>query len=343
MKWWIVLFLAVRTFALPNLEEKTSEFVLETKKLEIPGYPNAFNPSITRWGDEYLLSFRIIPDRKNKYDTRIGVVRLDANFKAIGDAQILQTRQPEELGIPRGEDGRLIWIGPTLYLVYSDCPDLKMSRGGFRMHLAKLIFEEETFRLERSDRITQYEGADSRIREKSWTPFDFGGELFLAYSQMPHRIFRPLLGTGSCETISTTFGDLAWDWGVLRGGTAAQLEGDEYLSFFHSTITMASEQSGGEKMPHYFMGAYTFSRMPPFQITKMSPEPIFAPTFYAGEMYQPYHVPIRCIFPCGFVSDEQFIWVVYGRQDHESWVIKMDKAALLASLKPVNCLEMTRD
>ena len=38
-------------FAFLDLETMNADFVLETKKIDIPGYPDAFNPSITQWND----------------------------------------------------------------------------------------------------------------------------------------------------------------------------------------------------------------------------------------------------------------------------------------------------
>jgi len=35
--------------ALIDLDSMAQDFVLETKKIEIPGYPCAFNPAIVRW------------------------------------------------------------------------------------------------------------------------------------------------------------------------------------------------------------------------------------------------------------------------------------------------------
>ena len=87
-------------------------------------------------------------------------------------------------------------------------------------------------------------------------------------------------------------------------------------------------------MVHYFMGAYTFEKYPPFAITAISPEPIVADTFYKGPMHASWK-PLRVIFLGGFVYNRSFIWVVYGRQDHEIWVVKLDKEKLLNSLTPV--------
>ena len=87
-------------------------------------------------------------------------------------------------------------------------------------------------------------------------------------------------------------------------------------------------------MTHYFMGAYTFSAKPPFQITRISTEPIIGKNFYNGPAYTTWK-PLRVVFPTGCLMDEDFIWVTYGRQDFEIWVAKFDKQALLESL--VSC------
>ena len=34
--------------------------------------------------------------------------------------------------------------------------------------------------------------------------------------------------------------------------------------------------------------------------------------------------------------DEEHVWIVYGRQDHELWVAKLDKKGLLESLVDCN-------
>jgi len=34
--------------------------------------------------------------------------------------------------------------------------------------------------------------------------------------------------------------------------------------------------------------------------------------------------------------DEQFIWKVYGRQDHEIWMAKLEKTGLYDNMEPCN-------
>ena len=104
----------------------------------------------------------------------------------------------------------------------------------------------------------------------------------------------------------------------------------EYLSFFHSGKKMVSDVSLGKELWHYFMGAYTFSCDPPFQITKMVPAPLSAEGFYT-----PSDCIKRVIFPGGFAVIEPHIYVSYGKDDREMWVATLDKAALMQFLRPV--------
>ena len=73
----LALFLSSFTFATfaadsVDLDALTEEFIIETKKIEIPDFPYAFNPSIVRWGDFILMSFRVIPDRRQSFTSWIG-------------------------------------------------------------------------------------------------------------------------------------------------------------------------------------------------------------------------------------------------------------------------------
>lgn len=322
-----------------NLEENAQDFVLEIKKLEIPGYPIAFNPSIIPWGDRFLMNFRNIPDRRQPFTSYIGLVILDQNFNPISEPQLLDMRGATNPAPSRCEDGRFIYVGDKLYLVYSDNPEPKISKGGFRMYVAEVEYDGALFRLKTPECLSRYEGESREIREKSWVPFDYKGNLLLGYSLVPHLIFRPLLdGTGQCETVASTIGSIAWDWGILRGGTAALLgvtDNGDYLSFFHSSKKMATTHSEGQHILHYFIGAYTFSPEPPFGITKISPTPIIGKNFYEGPVHKHYWHRLRVVFPGGYFFDENFIWMAYGRQDHEIWIAKLDRRKLLESLVPV--------
>lgn len=340
----LVAFFPLCIFSMDNapidLEQKAQDFVLETKKIEIPGYPHAFNPGITRWYGRLLLSFRVIPDRKQSYNAEIGLVFLDEDFRPASEPQLLNLRDEFSIAPCRAEDARLIAVGDKLYIVYDDNTEAKLSKGGFRVFVSQLHYDGEHFIPDPIERLSCFEGESRYRREKAWVPFSYQGKLLLSYSLLPHLIFYPHLdGSGMCKTLCRTKSAIEWQWGELRGGTPAININGQYLAFFHSSIEMATVHSEGKKIAHYFIGAYTFSSDPPFAITAISPEPIIGKNFYSGTRYKPYWKPVRCVFPCGYVYDENFIWIVYGRDDHEAWVAKLNWHNLLKSLTPVDLIE----
>lgn len=304
-----------------DMEEKISPFVLETKKIEIPGYPDAFNPSIIRWHGKLLMSFRFrLPITLST--NPIALVWLDEDFNVMSEPQILDIPHPH----PWQQDARLISIRDHLYVVYSN-----LFCGIRRMYVAEVFDDDGAFFAGEDIPLLHYD-QKSMPQEKNWVPFDYDGNLLLAYSINPHCIFRPVQST--CETVAITEKNVAWDWGELRGGTPAHRIGDQYLAFFHSSTDAVSLQSNAQSMPHYVMGCYTFSLQPPFEITAISPEPIIGKNFYNGPTHQTWK-PLRVVFPGGFVCDDQYIRLVYGRQDHECWVAKIEIEKMLDSLIPV--------
>lgn len=318
---------------LVDLEESVQEFVLETKRIVIPGYPDAFNPSLIRWQGNLLMTFRTIPDPKNSYISYLGYVWLDDAFEPKGEARLFDLKADNPTNTSRAEDARLLTVGEQLYMVYSDNPDPIISGGGFRVYVAELTVCGDSVEVVSSERLSQFEGESPKLREKSWVPFDYEGHLLLAYSLSPHKIFMPIFGQGKCETVALSETPLEWDWGIIRGGTPACLIDDvHYLAFYHSSIRMPSIHSDGKEITHYFIGAYLFSREPPFEITHISPDPIVGHGFYHGERYKHYWKPVRAVFPCGYIMDDEFIWMAYGRDDHELWIVKLETAALLRSL-----------
>lgn len=346
MKLYTILFIIFLTsyfgsaYADQDLEEYVADFVLETRQLTIPDYPYAFNPSIVRWHGKLFMSFRDISNPNNtvccssSVESYIYMVELDDNFRLLGSPQNLR------LG-PRAEDARLVTVNDHLYIIYSDNKDEAPGEGGYRVCVAELQHEGESFYIIHNETLSHFEGESLYRREKNWVPFNYEGYLLLAYGLNPHKILYPLLnGTGKCETYVSSIPSIVWEWGELRGGTPGLLVDNKfYLAFFHSSIQLATVQSGGKKISHYFMGAYTFSRDPLFEIERVSPEPIIGNNFYNGIMYDPYWKPVRVVFPCGFIVDQDFLWVSYGRQDHEIWLAKLDKKGLLDSLIQVSTIQ----
>lgn len=319
-----------------DLEESAQDFVLESKQIFIEEYPTAFNPTIVRWNGALLMAFRIRHPKTGSTD-KIGMVWLDENFDLNGPTYVLEV-PPYPSTVPsKQQDPRLIVIGDQLYMVYSNIIRGIISQEVRRMFITKVYFDGIQFYTDAPEGIFYFEDEKEARWEKNWVPFDYEGEMYLAYSIAPHRILKPLFGTNSCESFASSKSAFDWKWGYPRGGTQAYKDGDKYLSFFHSSINMPTVHSHGKNFPHYFFGAYTFSLTPPFEITHVSPEPIIGKGFYSGPAYKTWK-PLRVVFPDGFVFNEDYVWILYGKQDHEIWVAKLDKRKLLESLVPVNSI-----
>lgn len=317
-----------------NLEKRAQHFILETKQIRLPNYPKAFNPSLVRWKGELWMCFRIFPDPNEILVSHLGIVKLSETFEQIGEIQILHFLDHSKLIRHSLEDGRLITSGEHLYIIYNDHQE-PQSRWLRRVCFAELDCDGDRFYCKNSEIFLHFEGVNPKKQEKNWTPFEFEGKILFSYSLQPHRIMEPLYGTKGCKTLFDSKVDIKWDWGETRGGTPAFLVHDEYLAFFHSMREMKTVHSKNKSMMHYFMGAYTFRAQPPFSLTRISKEPLVAKGFYKPQ--HNYHWgPRRVVYPCGYIQDENFIWVSYGREDGEMWIAKMDKKMLLDSLIPVS-------
>ena len=328
MKLWVL------SFFLFFIHLEAQDFVLEEKQIFIPGYPDAFNPSIVRWYDgRLLLSFRT-RDPLTHSTHLMGFAWLNEAFEVNGEITLLSIYKAVPLKTSRAQDPRLLRVGNTYYIAYNNIlNDAETEKR--RMLIASLHYDNDHFYIKSPRYLLDFVGDPKNFAEKNWAPFDYEGSLLFSYSLNPHRVLKPSLLNGHCETLSCTEKTLQWRWGDLRGGTPALFQDDHYLGFFHSCIDMISPYSKGKKITHYFMGAYCFEKHPPFSLTHMSPEPIQGATFYTGPDY-PTWKPLKVIFPGGFVFDDTYIWVVYGKQDYESWVVKIDKKGLLKSLTPVS-------
>lgn len=69
----------------------------------------------------------------------------------------------------------------------------------------------------------------------------------------------------------------------------------------------------------------------------ISSQPIVGKQFYNGAEYEPYaRWRAKCVvFPCGILLDGEYVVVLYGRNDHEMWVAKIDKKKLYESMQKV--------
>lgn len=319
-----------------NLEEELDPCVVQTKQIKVPGYPDAFNASLLAWGEkEWLLCFRHKDKVEGVWQAKIGLVTLSEDFEVNGPVSLLDT------GSHLSADPRLIEVGESIYIVYSDVSISALlapilgAKNILEVVVGKIEEHDGLFSIHSISHLTNYPNRIPNRVEKNWVPFAYADQLLLSYSIQPHTVFRRPFENDICEIYAKSVSPLKWKWGVVRGGTPALLINGKYLSIFHSSKAMRSLHSEGKQSRHYFLGAYLFSAEPPFEIQQISPKPIIGRNFYIGKKYLSYWAPIQAVFPCGIVQRGDSLWVSYGRQDHEVWVVQINTNRLLESLVDV--------
>lgn len=312
---------------------QNEKIVIATKQIEFEEFPGAFNPSLIRVDEGFLLTFRFCPDVSfQSWINYIAVVLLNENLDPITDPQVLNTRPKKSKTPSQSEDARVFAYRNRMFLIYNDNVDVTGSSQCDRrdMFMAELLCENGSFKLSPALKLIHEEKYGSVLWQKNWEPFEWNNTLLLTYSLNPHEVIFPNFSSGTCYHCYETKAEFDWKYGNPRGSTPPILVDGEYLAFFHSALKTVSEVTHGQKMWHYFMGAYTFSPEPPFEITKMTSLPIIGEGFYTNSDLEK-----RVIFPGGCVVTDNAIYVAYGKDDCEIWIATLDPEALKKALVPV--------
>lgn len=248
------------------------------------------------------------------------------------------------------EDSRVFYSNSNLHIVYN------LNRGEH-----KKIYYARLYRNETRDQMFIFDPAylldcSHEIgprHQKNWSPFDYTPNndinynnntekniLYFIYSINPHRIMsistnENNTGVAKADTKYITeinnF-DSIWKYGEMRGGSPAVLiNADYYLSFFHSSAVI-----NYPGIITYFMGAYLFESKPPFRVSHITEVPLISREFmnYERDGWPYKHVDF-IVFPMGFIFDDDYIYVSYGKNDKESWILKLKRYEFLSSLLKV--------
>jgi len=216
---------------------------------------------------------------------------------------------PKQCGVfEQHEDPRIIQHGPGFLLGY--CSWLMGAR--FQAHQALATLDSQwncvsTLHL-RYGNNGPYPGAGTG-HEKNWTWFIHEGQLHLDYQFSPHIVVAldDKMRQKECKTPTP----LEWKYGHIRGGTPPVKVGDEYVSFFHSSMPWRQKQN------RYFMGAFAFEAKPPFAVTRITPEPLLAGS---DEDRRTLGGPL-VVFPCGAILREETFLATLGVNDQScAWI-----------------------
>jgi hypothetical protein len=146
-----------------------------------------------------------------------------------------------------------------------------------------------------------------KFHEKNWTPFVTpDNKLAFVYAIHPqHEII--LVENGQVVKTYLSGADWTkahWLYGHPRGGAPPVQVGTHYYGFFHSSIDNVITLPN-RKTRRYYMGAYQFSAIPPYEITAMTTKPILT-----GSMHDRRNPGApACVFPCGALL-QKGVWLV---------------------------------
>jgi len=314
---------------IPYAEEEG--LLLSSKKVKVNGVAYPYNGSIIAKKDDsgYYMFFRydvkkcdVQKESAYALETYIGMAELDENFIHKDHSfKIIDT------GTSTSEDPRAFYHNEKMYLCYNDLIPIKSNARSIR--IAEI--DQKTAKVQFS---TNLDLQQQQI-EKNWMPFSHGDKLHFVYNVGPHKILK----LEDVKSMSLNGIDLpqlpqilskTWEsrWGIIRGGTPAELVDGEYLAFFHSRI----RESGTN---WYSMGAYTFEASPPFRITRISHHPIFFRDQFDTAHVHTSNEGVKCIFPAGFSVKGDLVHISVGENDASSKVLTLSKSQLFKSLIPV--------
>ena len=304
----------------------TNTCIVRTKQIKIPGYPNAYNPSLIPYKGGYLLSFRFVSKCPKSVDhlrtdvSFIGVARLDKKFKVSEKTiQLLTIVSHFPKFSLSAEDARLLNVGDRVFIFFNDLPLLQVP-DTFAMYFGELVEEKGRFALKAPAKLLHYPPAIQI--EKNWSPFSSGDRLYVIYSDRPRVILEVDVNTGFCQEVTRTLLNWNWNLGEIRGGTPAYLVDGAFLTFFHSSFPAKTSKGRA-----YVMGAYTFDKDPPFSVRRVTPRPLGDLTDYTQD-----NSP-KVVFPGGMVVQDDLIHVAWGKGDKQIWITTFDRERLLALME----------
>ncbi len=283
------------SITIPNAVIKISAAVVQVPFIiDLPH--EGFNPSITRWRGKLLMAWR-----KGWFSARIWLGELSEDHRLLWGREVDFShlwRLTEDDWL---EDPRLVVAGNKVLVVFTYVrgQDICMAMATLGGDL----------------RVEECQIMKSTVREweKNWQLFECDKKLRVIYYPNPNTV-----GWRDGQQFKIPAADgarLDWEWGEARGGTPPIKIGEEYFSFFHSSI-----------QKHYVAGFYAFEAKPPFRVTRWPSQPCMIAVKDA------WHGGHAVVFPGGAIFENGRWLVAFGWQDSHCCLAWFDHSGLLATL-----------
>lgn len=301
-----------------------------------------YNGAILGLGNSVLFVHR--RNRAEKYGCGMDTLEaclLDENFVPKTDFYELN------LIDSYSEDPKLLVFKNEIYIVFGG-PGRDPSNWRTRaLFIAKILIQKDGITIA-DDSVRKLIARDKlAVSEKNWVPFVDNKELKFIYSIHPHSVLDYEVANDQTiefsEKYSSTFG-FTFPGEPCSGGTPPVLVNEsEYLTFFHSvefsfkkySESIFIEERKLSHTRHYSMGAYTFSSSPPYQILRVTEQPLV----YQGMFTMPNRRVTRddrVVFPSGSLICDDRIFVSLGENDSCTKIIEYSKSEMLAKMTPVS-------
>jgi predicted GH43/DUF377 family glycosyl hydrolase len=243
--------------------------------------------------------------------------RWDATTKTfvLGEAiNLTLTTDPFE----EAEDPRVIFRNGKFYVSY--CSWSQRSVYVARQVLAEFDREWKPLNsLKVPYGFNDYKGDKyTKVAEKNWVWFRHDETWHFVYQASPHVVVAVEKKPVAHETKNR----LNWNYGDIRGGTPPVRVGDEYFTFFHSSLPWKRRQK------RYYAGAYAFEAKAPFRITRITPLPLLAGSENDTRIN---HGPL-VVFPCGALFENDGWTVTSGVNDEATAWTKIPHVDLLGKM-----------
>lgn len=227
-----------------------------------------FNPSLVERPDGTWLVVRrsLWEDRLKFGMNSVVAFKLNGITPTIGYAtKPNQTIEREQFEDPRAIYWRgLTWIGMCNFVWWK-------VRKWTGAHQVLISFNNEWKQVRRYDIPYGKNGKGVGLNsgnEKNWLFFVHSDRMHLIYLTRPHTVIELDDNMGPVKEYRTDNPSIRWEYGEIRGGTPPVLVDGEYWSFFHSSLPWT------DRYRRYYMGAYAFEAKPPFNITRITEEPL---------------------------------------------------------------------
>lgn len=237
-----------------------------------------------------------------------------------------------------GQDPRVIMFKDKVIIFYTN----RFANPNFvRMGKAEFIINEKNKSidiLKNNPCIHPPPHVNHRLDQKNWSPFIYNDTILLILFINPLTVIEMRENESpeyldSAVVSKSLFKEIPWSYGSIRGGTNAILLPNEniYLAFFHSKTNL---QEGKNGRTTYFMGAYTFSTKPPFELISISPFPVLHSLLYAGKWdYLTKRSIDYCPFPMSLaIAKDNSLLLTLGHNDEYGYITKVRLESLLSSM-----------